>query len=216
MLRKESLRTGQIYHVFNKSIAGYKIFNKREDYKRIILILSYYNTTKKKAKLTHWLRSNKPVPNISLLLPQPNQIVKFITYHIMPTHYHFQIRVLEDAFISHYLNTIENSYTRYFNIKYHRKGPLWQSAYKAVRVKSNEQLLHLSRYIHLNSTTAGLVGNPEDWEFSSYREYIYNEKILKEIMNEVSINNPRKYKQFVENNKDYQRKLKVIKNLLLE
>lgn len=32
--------------------------------------------------------------------------------------------------------------------------------------------LYLSRYIHLNPVAAGLVQHPEQWEFSSYREYV--------------------------------------------
>ena len=211
MVRQVPLRFGEIYHVFNKSIAGYKIFNNRSDYKRFILILSYYNSSHKKIRLSDWLRSENSVSVSSLLLPQEDQIVKFIAYHIMPTHYHIGIKVLEEKSIYHYLNNIGNSYTRYFNTKVGRKGPLWQSPYKAVRVTSDEQLLHLSRYIHLNATTAGLVENPEDWEYSSYREYIENPKILREIMTEISVKDPKRYKKFVENNKDYQKKLQTIK-----
>jgi hypothetical protein len=33
-------------------------------------------------------------------------------------------------------------------------------------------LLHLTRYIHLNPVAAGLVSKAEDWEFSSYRDYL--------------------------------------------
>ena len=33
-------------------------------------------------------------------------------------------------------------------------------------------MLHLSRYIHLNPVSAGLVDRAEDWKFSSYRDYI--------------------------------------------
>ncbi|MDA0266362.1 MAG: hypothetical protein O2890_02975 [Cyanobacteria bacterium] len=33
-------------------------------------------------------------------------------------------------------------------------------------------LLHLSRYIHLNPVKAGLVDRAEDWEFSSYQDYV--------------------------------------------
>lgn len=36
----------------------------------------------------------------------------------------------------------------------------------------SEYLLHLSRYIHLNPIQAGLAKQAQDWEFSSYREYI--------------------------------------------
>jgi hypothetical protein len=41
-----------------------------------------------------------------------------------------------------------------------------------VHVDRNEYLVHLSRYIHLNPVVAGLAKQPEDWEFSSYRDYI--------------------------------------------
>ncbi len=33
-------------------------------------------------------------------------------------------------------------------------------------------MMHLSRYIHLNPVAAGLVARPEDWAFSSYRDYV--------------------------------------------
>jgi putative transposase len=39
-------------------------------------------------------------------------------------------------------------------------------------VDENSYLLHLSRYIHMNPVTAGLVTRPEDWAFSSYRDYV--------------------------------------------
>jgi len=56
---------------------------------------------------------------------------------------------------------------------------LWESKFKSVHVESNEQLLHLTRYIHLNPTTAGIVKEPEEWPYSSYMEYLNksNEKI---------------------------------------
>ena len=65
-----------------------------------------------------------------------------------------------------------NSYTRYFNEKIKRKGPLWEGRFKKVLVNSDEQLLHLTRYVHLNPVSAGIVEKPEDWPCSSYREYI--------------------------------------------
>lgn len=134
----------------------------------------------------------------------------------MPTHYHLQIKVLEETRIYQYLNTVGNAYTRYFNIRYERKGPLWQSPYQAILNTTEEQVLHLSRYIHLNPTTAGIVKNPEDWEFSSYKQYITDAKILGEIMTEITIKNPSRYKKFVSDQRDYQKKLHAMKKLLLE
>ena len=134
----------------------------------------------------------------------------------MPDHYHLLIKVLDQAKIYQYLNNIGNSYTHFFNTKFERLGPLWKSGYKMVRVKNNEQLLHLSRYINLNPTTAGLVDKSEDWIFSSYRDLITEKLFLNELIKEISISNPETYQKFVENNKDYQKKLKMIKKLKID
>lgn len=215
MYRKKFYKD-EIYHVFNKSIANYQIFRNRENKLYFLSILDYYNDLNSKVSLSKYILLNGDYKYRNVLLPRIENIVKFISFNIMPDHFHFVLKVINVKLIYHYLNNIGNSYTRYFNTKYERKGPLWQSPYKMVRVKSNEQLLHLTRYVHLNATTSNLVKNPEDWEFSSYRDFIYNEKILREIMTEVSIKNCVNYKKFVENNKDYQRKLKIIKKLILE
>lgn len=134
----------------------------------------------------------------------------------MPDHYHLLVKILKDSVLSKYINDVENSFSRYFNIKLNRKGPLWESSFKAVKIKTNEQLLHVSRYIHLNPTSSNLVTKPEDWEFSSYNDFIKDQKILKEILTEISIKSPKKYKSFVEKNIIYQKKLKFVRKLMID
>jgi len=111
---------------------------------------------------------------------------------------------------------INNS--RYFNIKNKRKGPLWESRFRNVNVSADDQLLHLTRYIHLNPSTANLVESPESWNFSSFREYtgeISKEKILCNYSGLIEMT-PSDYREFVHSRKDYQRELAMIKNLSLE
>lgn len=48
------------------------------------------------------------------------------------------------------MSSIMTSYSRYFNLKYKRTGPLFESRYKAVLIDSDTHLMHISRYIHLN------------------------------------------------------------------
>lgn len=115
-----------------------------------------------------------------------------------------------------YISKVENSFSRFFNLKFKRKGPLWQSRFRAIKIKTNEQLLHVHRYTHLNPTTSELVDRAEDWILSSYRDFIENPIFLKREIKEISISDPDSYKKFVEDQKDYQRNLKKIKNLLLE
>jgi hypothetical protein len=64
------------------------------------------------------------------------------------------------------------SYTKAVNKRYDRVGALFQGAFRAKHVSQNEHLMHLSRYIHLNPVIIDLVKRPEDWEFSSYLDYI--------------------------------------------
>jgi REP-associated tyrosine transposase len=214
-MKREKFVEGGIYHVFNKSIAGYGIFKDIKIADRFVKVLDYYNKTSVTYSLSKALIKKKYFPN-NLLYPKSNALIKFISYCFMPDHYHLLIKILSNNCLSKFINNVENSFTRYFNIRFERKGPLYQTAFKTVRINSNEQLLHVSRYIHLNPTTAGLVQKPEDWMFSSYQEFITNDKILKEIMTEISIKSINAYKKFVEDQKDYQRKLARIKKFLLD
>ena len=42
MYRKQRLVTGEIYHIYNKSIADYEIFNTDSEYRRMKEIIRYY------------------------------------------------------------------------------------------------------------------------------------------------------------------------------
>ncbi len=214
MIRKEKFVAGEIFHIFNKSIASFGIFKDLTNSQRFIEVLDYYNNIEIRLCFSDFLNINKKYSYESLLKLKNSSWVKFLAYCIMPDHYHLLIKVLVSNSISHYLNTVENSFSRYFNLKFDRKGPLWQSTFKAVKIVSNEQLLHISRYIHLNPTTNNLVQNPQDWIFSSYSEFINDKEILRTTINEISIQTPKHYQAFVENRKDYQRRLKEIRNLL--
>lgn len=205
----------KILHIFNKSIAKFGIFRKKEDCQRFINILDYYNSPVKKVSFSTFIKTHRNYsPN--LLIPKNDFIVKFIAYCIMPDHYHILIKLPIGLSLSKYINDIENSYTRYFNTKHNRKGPLWQSSYKSKRIYTDEQLLHVSRYIHLNPTTGSLVNQPEDWPFSSYQYFLNNKDVLENYITEISINNSAKYQAFVNNNKDYQKKLKMIKKTIFD
>lgn len=215
MRKRHKFLAGEIYHVFNRSIANFKIFNDLNNCQRFIQALGYYNNPNSMTKLSDFLERNRDY-NPNLLIFEKNNQAKFISHHIMPDHYHLLIRILKDSSFSKYIGDVENSFTKFFNRKFERRGPLWESRFKAVKIKTNEQLLHVSRYIHLNSTTAGLVDRPEDWIFSSYKKIITDPKILKEVLTEISISDKSLYKKFVEDRIDYQRKLKLIKNIILE
>lgn len=210
MKRYTIFALGEIYHICNKSISNYEIFRKEESSQRFLDICAYYNQ-EKKSKYSDYLRKEK-IFNYKNLIQLAHPQFAFLAYCIMPDHYHLLIKASLSMDISTYIGTVENSYSRFFNIRNNRKGPLWQSAFKCTRIISNEQLLHVIRYIHLNPTTANLVSDPRYWNNSSHKLYI-QQSILNTIKL-VSIKSTKKYEKFIFDNLDYQKRLRVIKSAL--
>ena len=90
----------------------------------------------------------------------------------MPTHYHLLVYLKIDNPSKQIMQPFSLSYTKAINKQQGRVGPLFQGPFQATWVDRDEYLLHLSRYIHVNPVTAGLVERPEEWIFSSYRDTI--------------------------------------------
>jgi len=221
MYRKDKLIEGEIYHIFSKSIAGFKIFNSYANSARMLATIRYYqmkNLTKKFSIFIRSERLKKEQDYFYNFLQGKEKLVEIIAYCLMPTHLHLILKQLKRNGISIFMNDILNSYTRYFNVKAGRKGPLWESRFKNVLVKTDEQLIHLTRYMHLNPVTAYLVDKPQNWEFSSYREYLgkaSEEDIVCRYEDLLNIQ-PDSYKEFVNDQIDYQRSLAAIKDLMLD
>ncbi len=93
----------------------------------------------------------------------------------MSNHFHLLLRQEKEKGISKYLSQFQNSYTRYFNSKQKRKGSLFLDQFKAVRILTENQLLHVFRYIILNPYSSYIVKNLKEvreYKWSSCREYL--------------------------------------------
>lgn len=221
--RKDSLETGEIYHVMNKSIAGFRILNTQNDYLRMRRMLQYFQVKESLPKFSQFfelsITTNKGFDDAFLEMTlKSKRHTQLIAYCLMPTHVHFVVKQLSKNGISRHMANLLNSYARYFNIRHDRRGPLWVGRFKSVRVKTDKQLLHLTRYLHLNPTTAELVKRPSEWEWSSYWEYVDPTKIpyrlcdYRDLLNITS----HQYKSFVNDYIGYQRNLAKIKQLVLD
>jgi putative transposase len=136
----------------------------------------------------------------------------------MPNHYHLLLRQLEEKGISEFINKVTNSYTKYFNTRHERVGPLLQGQFKAVRIESDEQLIHVSRYIHLNPLVAFLVKDLKEHAYSSYPAYIdlRKDKLCEKEFILAMFKNSQIYEHFVLDQADYGKTLEQIKHKLLE
>ncbi len=213
---KTILAKGETYHIFSKSIAGFEVFRKDSEYERMKNLLKYYKTENPPLRFSMFMEIKNKGGFSQKHLSSKESLVDIIAYCFMPTHFHLILKQLNENGISVFMSNILNIYTRYFNVKTKRKGPLWESRFRRILVETDEQLLHLTRYIHLNPVTAYLVDKPQDWKFSSYKEFLQEDKEKICNYSEVLDIKPQNYKEFVTIQINYQRELAGIKKLFLE
>lgn len=88
-------------------------------------------------------------------------------YCLMGNHFHLLLRQFDDEMaIPQVMKSVLTAYTAYFNIKYNRRGPVFESTYKMVVMSDDSQFMHITRYIHLNHS------NYFRWRHSSYGDYV--------------------------------------------
>jgi len=164
------LKSGEIYHVYNRGNNRQRLFYDRDNY--------YYFLSKMRQYL---------LPNCDLL-----------SYCLMPNHFHFllhanhkttrlcrnkiilpdepRIPAMEMSRFSKGIQLLLSSYAKGINKKYTRSGSLFRQNTKSKQTSSESFLedysLQCFMYIHKNPVTAGLVQYPDEWEFSSVREYM--------------------------------------------
>lgn len=90
-------------------------------------------------------------------------------YVLMTNHVHLLITPDIEAGISKVMQSLGRSYVQYFNYRYRRTGTLWEGRYKAALLDTNRYLLTCYRYIEMNPVRAGMVVEPDDYRWSSYR-----------------------------------------------
>ncbi|AOT69940.1 REP-associated tyrosine transposase [Geosporobacter ferrireducens] len=100
---------------------------------------------------------------------------------LMDNHLHLLMNEGEED-IAKIMKRITVSYVYYFNKKYKRVGHLFQDRFRSETVEEDRYILSLTRYIHQNPVKAGLVKRPEDYKWSSYNAYIYNNNCFSNVV----------------------------------
>ncbi|MBF0483788.1 MAG: transposase [Candidatus Omnitrophica bacterium] len=115
-----------IYHVLNKSIAGYQIFNNEEEFCRFKELMIYYFLDDSGVSYSKYLEQPKEIKTGILNTNKKNQVlVNIIAYCLMPTHFHMILEEKSEAGISKFTNRVLSGYSHYFNNVHQRRGPLW-------------------------------------------------------------------------------------------
>ena len=122
-------------------------------------------------------------------------------YVVMPEHVHLLISEPERGDPSLVMQAIKQGFARQMLARLRRsgntqqlslcsgaveRGRIWQPRFYDFVVFSEKKRVEKLRYMHRNPVKRGLVQEPEQWEWSSYRHYAFGEN------GPVLVNEPRK------------------------
>lgn len=214
-IRKIPLVNGETYHIFNRGIDRRVTFGDSNEFLRAYESMKFYQSESPPMRISQFLRIGPDFKQKALSMPKGDNLVTIYSYCFMPNHFHFVLRQELDNGVSRFVGRFLNSYTRYYNTKHKRVGGLFLDQFKNVLVQGDTQLLHLSRYVHLNPYSSGIVKNLEDlsdYKWSSLKEYLGKTDVSvcdkKMIMS--NFKNRDMYKKFVFDRAEYQRELKEL------
>lgn len=204
--------TQSFYHIYNRGVEKRQIFSNTRDYQRFLQTIYYYQFAGPKPKFSHQyhFRSKDYYKN--------PKIVEIICYCLMPNHFHILLRQVKDDGVKEFMQKVINSYTKYFNTKNSRVGPLLQGTFKAVSITSDAQLMHVSRYIHINPLVSNITLDFESYPYSSYSDFIGlsdHQICVKEPVLGL-FKNSSEYQRFVIDHSNYTQDFELTKHLFLD
>jgi len=219
--RKTILATNEIYHVYNRGVEKRPIFLTKRDYIRFIETTNYYRFANCPMRFSYFkLLSSEEKDKVNRELENDSKkLVDIFSFCLMPNHVHFLLKQLVDKGISKFMAKITSGFSHYFNVRHERVGHLFQGNFGAVRIEDDEQLIHTSRYIHVNPVSSYLIEIKDlsHYEYSSFPEYLNETSGFTNTKEVLSFfKNRDEYRKFVEDQADYARKLENIKHLTLE
>ena len=95
-------------------------------------------------------------------------------YVVMPEHFHFMITEPDRADPSVVMKALKQTVAR--KLLTDGADHFWQKRFYDFNVYSEEKFAEKLNYMHQNPVKRGLVKNPEDWKWSSYRTYAFKER----------------------------------------
>jgi len=186
-IKRPQLVNGEIYHLVLRGVGDSLIFKDENDHYRAIFSLYEFNDIKpvlirdrRRARIRAKKNGREQFSANRKLL------VEIFAFYFMPNHIHLLVRQIKDDGITQFMRKFGAGYAAYFNKKYNRKGHLFQGRFRAVHIKTNEQLKNVFVYIHTNGISLiepkwkeRRIKNPEkvikfleNYKWSSYPDYI--------------------------------------------
>ena len=125
--------------------------------------------------------------------------INILAYCIMGNHAHILMYSNKTEELSKLMHRINTSYAKRFNRKNNRVGFAFRDRFYMQPIKSKSQLFNCLVYIHKNPIKANLVLNYEDYDFSSYNEFLGEKYLINDKSIELLFGTTNNYMETFEN-----------------
>lgn len=142
-----NIQPDRYYHIFNKARNGENLFREPDNYRYFLALYSKYI----------------------------DSIADTYSWVLMPNHFHFLVKINREVASKkpfQYWSNLFNAYTKAFNKKYNRIGPLFVSPYKRIEISCLNQFKNVIHYIHRNPVHHGFCDHIIEYPWSSYQTII--------------------------------------------
>ena len=184
-MRVEPFSVGSVIHVTKRGVRGTDIVRDMEDRYRFVKALFLLNDTHSDP---HWHRETADLPLFERPehWPPREPLVRILAWTLLSNHFHLLLQEVREGGTAKFIQRLSGSMSLCFNLKYHEKGSLFQSAYHARAVNETAHLHYLVFYILVKNVLemypGGLSAARDNfdhaWEwaskyqFSSFKDYV--------------------------------------------
>ncbi|MBA3723567.1 MAG: transposase [Candidatus Levybacteria bacterium] len=219
--RKLTFINDGYYHIYNRGIDRRVTYTNKREYQRMLNLLSFYQYRTIPIRYSRFAEAKEDIrQNYYEQMKESGKIIEVIAYCFMPNHFHLLLKQREESGIATYTANVVNAYTKYFNKKYQRTGSLFQGVFKAVYVETDEQLVHLVRYIHLNPVASSLILQEQldtfPWSSHSLYVNLANNDLIEHKTSTMIKKIVPDYEVFIKDQISYAKELEKIKHMTFE
>ncbi len=148
----------EMIHVLDRGVDKRKIFLDTQDHFRFIHDLFEFNDEDSvntafhsfKRKYGEYYDVGHRNIKVERERKRRKMLVDILAFCLMPNHYHLLLTPRVQNGIALFIKKLNGGYAKYFNIKYKRKGALFEGRYKRVIIKNEAHFIHLPYYVHFN------------------------------------------------------------------
>ncbi|MFA6325421.1 MAG: transposase [Candidatus Paceibacterota bacterium] len=187
-IRKVPFAIGEYYHIYNRGNSKQKIFLEKKNYNHFLKLLYICNS-----------ENNFVLRDIigeSFDCVRGDTLVDIGAYCLMPNHFHILVKEKVEGGITKFMQKFSTAYVMYINTKHKRTGSLFEGKFKSRHLNTDKYLKYIFSYMHLNplklinknwrtsldKNNPGLEKYLSNYKYSSYSEYIGENRIQSKIL----------------------------------